>query len=184
VETTLSGISELPFSSFLLVMQPIHLAIGIIEGLVTAGVISFIWKARPEILEKAAADQPLEKLPLKPVLIGLALATLFTGGILSWYASEDPDGLEWSIFKVSGHEELPGSDGIHRSLEGIQEKTAFLADYDFMSSGNEGRNKAAESGRFGTSVAGLVGGLLVLLVGVVVSLILKKRQAGEDQPCQ
>ncbi|HER63123.1 MAG TPA: cobalamin biosynthesis protein CbiM [Desulfobacteraceae bacterium] len=166
--TTLSGISELPFSSFALLMQPIHLAIGIVEGLVTAGVISFIRQARPEILEKAAADQPLGALPIKPILVGLALATVLTGSLLSWYASAHPDGLEWSVFKVSGHEELDvPSVGVHHSLEAVQEKTAFLPDYGFR------RTAKNESGRLGTSMAGLVGGLLVLLVGIGIGLLLK-----------
>jgi cobalt/nickel transport system permease protein len=42
METLLSGKSELPFSSFVLMMQPIHLAIGIVEGFVTAGVINYV----------------------------------------------------------------------------------------------------------------------------------------------
>lgn len=173
-ETTLSGISELPFSSFALLMQPIHLAIGIVEGLVTTGVISFIRQARPEILEKAAADQPLGRLPMKPVLVGLALATVLTGGLLSWYASTHPDGLEWSMFKVSGHEELEVPDGaMHHRLEGLQQKTAFLPDYGFRDTADN------ESGRLGTSVAGLVGGLLVLLLGIGIGLLLKKRSAAD-----
>ena len=53
LETWFSGISALPFPTFLLLMQPIHLAIGIVEGLVTATVVAFVWKARPEILEMA-----------------------------------------------------------------------------------------------------------------------------------
>src|SRR4030065_106298 len=40
-----SGISEFPFSSLLLLMLPIHLGIGIVECLVTAAVVSFVWKA-------------------------------------------------------------------------------------------------------------------------------------------
>jgi cobalt/nickel transport system permease protein len=172
LETTLSGISELPFSSFVIMMQPIHLAIGIVEGLVTAGVVSFIWQTSPEILAKAANDQPIGTLPIKPVLIGLILATIITGGLLSWYASEHPDGLEWSMAKVSGHEELEGPDaGVYHSLEGIQEKTAFLPDYAFSEMDEN------SSGRLGTSVAGLVGGLLVLLVGVGIGILLKKRVA-------
>lgn len=185
METTLSGISELPFSSFVLMMQPIHLAIGIVEGLVTAGVISFIWQARPEILEKAAADQPLGAMPIGKVLLGLAAATVLTGGILSWYASEHPDGLEWSMSKVSGQEELEAPKGIHHTLEGVQEKTAFLPDYSFKSSSEEGREAVSDSGRLGTSVAGLVGGLLVLLMGIGIGLLLKKRSAtghGNPQP--
>ena len=52
LETVLSGKTELPFGTFVLLMQPIHLAIGVVEGLVTAAVVSFVWKARPEIIEK------------------------------------------------------------------------------------------------------------------------------------
>ncbi|MEJ2040022.1 MAG: energy-coupling factor ABC transporter permease, partial [Desulfosarcinaceae bacterium] len=50
LETVFSGISELPFGTFVLLMQPIHLAIGIVEGLVTAAVVGFVWKARPELV--------------------------------------------------------------------------------------------------------------------------------------
>jgi len=39
IETLLSGKTELPFGSFVLLMQPIHLAIGVVEGLVTAAVV-------------------------------------------------------------------------------------------------------------------------------------------------
>ena len=53
METLLSGKSELPFGTFVLLMQPIHLAIGIVEGFVTAGVINYVRGVRPEILEAA-----------------------------------------------------------------------------------------------------------------------------------
>jgi cobalt/nickel transport system permease protein len=170
-ETTLSGVSALPFSSFVLLMQPIHLAIGIVEGLVTAGVISFIWQARPEILEKAATGQPLGALPIGKILITMTLATVLTGGFLSWYASTHPDGLEWSMFKVAGQEKLAAPAGVHQSLAGIQEKTAVLPDYGFKN------QKAGEAGRLGTSVAGLVGGGIVLLLGIIIGLLLKRRGA-------
>ena len=38
IETLLSGITELPFAVFIGMMQPIHLAIGLVEGLITAAV--------------------------------------------------------------------------------------------------------------------------------------------------
>lgn len=41
VETLLSGITQLPFAAFLLFMQPIHLAIGLVEGAITAAVLVF-----------------------------------------------------------------------------------------------------------------------------------------------
>ena len=44
METLLSGKSELPFGTFVLLMQPIHLAIGVVEGLVTVAIISFVYK--------------------------------------------------------------------------------------------------------------------------------------------
>ena len=47
LETLISGITELPFSMFLGVMQPIHLAIGFVEGLITAAVLCFVHEARP-----------------------------------------------------------------------------------------------------------------------------------------
>ena len=59
LETVSSGISSLPFSTFVLLMQPIHLAIGIVEGFVTAGIISFVYKARPEILQGANEARPI-----------------------------------------------------------------------------------------------------------------------------
>ena len=42
VETLASGITELPFTAFLLAMQPIHLAIGLVEGAITAAVLVFL----------------------------------------------------------------------------------------------------------------------------------------------
>ena len=50
IETLGSGISDLPFLTFISVLQPIHLAIGLIEGLITAAVLCFIYEARPELL--------------------------------------------------------------------------------------------------------------------------------------
>ena len=63
---------------------------------------------------------------------------VITGGALSWFASTHPDGLEWSIEKVTGKGELPEAEhGIAPVLKGIQEKTAFLPDYGFKPAGNE-----------------------------------------------
>ncbi|MFR5880959.1 MAG: energy-coupling factor ABC transporter permease [Cloacibacillus evryensis] len=96
LETLASGITALPFSSFVLLMQPIHLAIGIVEGLVTGAVLSFVWKTRPEILESAESGDDTRRRPAEKVLAMLAALTLVTGAILSGFAS-DPDGLEWSV---------------------------------------------------------------------------------------
>ena len=181
-ETHLSGISELPLKAFLSAMLPIHLGIGLVEGLVTTAVVTFVWKARPEILQYSALSRPLGNLGLKKVLIGLGIAAVVTGGALSWFASSFPDGLEWSMAKTSGKEELEApASRIYHLLAGIQEKTAFLPDYGFKNSGEE----VAASGETapswpavdtGTTTAGLVGGGLTLALAVVIGLLFRRRK--------
>lgn len=168
LETLLSGKTELPFGTFLLLMQPIHLAIGVVEGFVTAGVVHYVRAARPEILDICASSTPpAAGNSLRNVLIGFFALAVVTGGALSWFASAHPDGLEWSIGKITGKEELPGQEhGIPALLKGVQEKTAFLPDYGFKkpAGDKEGKEKPPEWPSFdaGTSVSGLVGGVIVL----------------------
>jgi cobalt/nickel transport system permease protein len=176
LQTLLSGKSELPFGAFLLLMQPIHLAIGVIEGLVTAGVINFVRNARPELLESMAASRPLgASISLRKILAMFVVLAVITGGVLSWFASTHPDGLEWSIEKVTGKGELPElGQGIAPVLKGIQERTAFLPDYGFKPAGSAPRGGEAAPAwpgiEAGTSAAGVIGSAivlgLILLIGV------------------
>jgi cobalt/nickel transport system permease protein len=178
LQTYFSGISELPFSTFLLLMQPIHLAIGLVEGFATVAVVSFVRGARPEILVEA---RPIGNHPLRGVLVSFLVAALLTGGIISWFASENPDGLEWAIAGVTGKEELAGpSRGVYGTLASLQEKTAFLPDYAFKKNAEaavrpEGDKAAASDGRLGTSVAGIVGAFITLAIAFAVGLLLRKR---------
>ncbi len=177
VETLFSGISELPFTTFVLLMQPIHLAIGIVEGLVTAAVVGFVWKARPEILESVISAKPIGSVSVKKVLIGLGIAAVLTGGALSWFASAYPDGLEWSLFHTSGKEEIEAGGGIHQALATIQEKIAFLPDYGFKQgedavAGENSATPAWPDVNAGTTVSGLVGGGITLLVAGIIGLLL------------
>lgn len=182
LETKASGISELPWGTFVGMMLPIHLAIGMVEGLATAAVVSFVAKARPEALPAPETDQAAGG--LRPVLARLALAALVLGGVASWFASTHPDGLEWSMAKVSGKEELEApAGGIHHALAGLQEKTALLPDYGFRTAEAEPPPAAqAESAprswpavSAGTSLSGIVGGLITLALAGVVGFALKAR---------
>jgi cobalt/nickel transport system permease protein len=178
LETFFSGISDLPFKTFLLLMQPIHLAIGFIEGLVTSAVVIFIWKARPEILQLAASSRPMGSLSIKKVLVGLLAVTVITGAFISWFASARPDSLEWSIFHASGKGEMEAPQkGIYHSLARLQERTAVLPDYGFK----PGRRVAKKGGsrpavESGTTVSGLVGGALTLVLALLIGVALKKRK--------
>jgi cobalt/nickel transport system permease protein len=175
MQTLLSGRSELPFGTFLLMMQPVHLAIGLVEGFVTAGVINFIRAARPEILESAVSARPLSaKISIKKVFACLLIATLVTSGVLSWFASSNPDGLEWSIEKVFGKPELPEAEqGIAPALKSVQKKTSFLPDYGFKKGTEEEGEASWPAVDPGTSVSGIVGAGLVLAAVLLIGGIIK-----------
>ena len=187
LETLLSGKTELPFGTFVLLMQPIHLGIGVVEGFVTATVVTFVWRARPEIIEKAARGEALTNISMKKVLTSLIIAVLVVGGVISWFASTKPDGLEWSMEKTAGVAELKASDGIHKALSEIQSKTAFLPGYSFKTKVGENKEESAtkaENARSsinaGRSVSGIVGGTLTLILaaftGLIISAMKKKKR--------
>lgn len=180
LQTVLSGISELPFRTFVLFMQPIHLAIGLVEGLATTAVVIFVWKARPEMIQPAASENAAGNPSFRIVFIGLLVATVITGGVLSWFASTRPDGLEWSIFKTAGTEEVDGSpSAIHTTLAKVQKKSALLPDYDIKrESVKPPLEKPDASPAFdgGTTVAGLVGGAITLIMAASIGFALRRRK--------
>jgi cobalt/nickel transport system permease protein len=179
LQTLLSGKTALPFTTFLLMMQPIHLAIGVVEGFVTAGVINYVRAARPEILDSSDSSAPLAAgISLRNVLIGIVALAIVTGGALSWFASAHPDGLEWSIAKVTGKGELPEQEhGIPAALKSVQEKTAFLPGYGFKPQANEPKAKEEVPSwpnvDAGTSVSGLIGGVLVLAMALGIGWLIR-----------
>lgn len=200
LETLFSGISSLPFSTFVAMMQSIHLAIGLVEGFVTAAVVSFIYKARPEIMQSTLTSQPSGMHPIRNIVMLFLMTAFITGGFFSWYASDNPDGLEWSIAKVTGQEELKGPEhGLHGALATLQNKIAFLPDYSFRKPAeakkedsktetvqankseiielNAGDKKPDGTKKTtGTSVAGIVGGMITLCLVLLTGLILKRRK--------
>ena len=197
METTLSGIADLPFETFVWLMQPIHLAIGVVEGLATAAVVSLVLRVRPEALPDCRATMEdaadaggtpalLEMRPDRRVVIGLLIAAVAVGCGLSWFASTRPDGLEWAVGRTSGKEELASPRGvIPESLAKIQQKTAVLPDYGFKSAqpgaATAELTPAEPAAGVGTSVAGLVGGLMTLLLAGLIGYGLKRRAAASSR---
>ncbi|MGV8981414.1 energy-coupling factor ABC transporter permease [Clostridium sp.] len=187
LETVLSGKTELPFGTFILMMQPIHLAIGLVEGFETATIVTFIWKARPEIIEKAANLEAFGNVSIEGVLISILIAVVVVGGSLSWFASSNPDGLEWSMKKISGSANIKATDGIHKTLLTIQSKTAVLPKYNFKTKIGESKKELAaqaeKSGstiNAGKSVSGIVGGTLTLALtvftGFIINVLKRKKR--------
>ena len=171
LETSLSGITELPFGAFVSLMQPIHLAIGLIEGLITAAVLCFVLESRPELLRDVQPTGDPSKHSLKTTIAVLAAVAVVVGGGLSLLASSNPDGLEWALFgnAESGYAENMGLDednfGVSSSAaekaESIQEKTSFLPDYSFANSDSSA----------GTTVSGIVGAALVAVVALLICFL-------------
>lgn len=167
LETLFSGITVLPFHTFVLLMQPIHLAIGLVEGIVTAAILSFVYSMRPEILESSVGGTALGGVSLKKVLAVFLLLALITGGVLSLFASSNPDGLEWAMEHVAGTSELTAKGGVFDDAAAIQESTAFLPDYDYPSAGEDGSST-------GTTVAGIAGGAMTFALAGAAGLLISK----------
>ena len=152
-ETVASGITALPFGRFLLFMLPIHLAIGIGEGIATGTVLCAVQRYRPELLAGRRNEKQTGK-----TLAAIALAALVVGGSFSWIASSRPDGLEWSIERTAADPEIEAQpDGAHRTAAALQQRTAALPDYD-------------------TSAAGLVGCGVILLAAWGGTRLLRTRR--------
>ena len=179
--TVASGISALPFGTFALFMLPVHLAIGIVEGLVTAAVVVFVRATRPDILRNAAPS----KRSVAAVAAAFAAVALALGGAGAWFASKSPDGLEWSIARTTGAGEPDSPQtAVHDTLTRLQQRVAVLPHYGFRQDEHRGvlpdEARAASSlnrtsDRLGTSVAGLVGGAIALLLVLLVGFALRRK---------
>jgi cobalt/nickel transport system permease protein len=173
LETYFSGVTELPFAAFCALMLPIHLAIGLVEGVVTAAVLCFVYIARPEILSSTINAEKLAKsVSTKKVLIVFAVLTVLVAGGLSIFASAYPDGLEWSMERTAGTTELERDGAVYEAAAVAVEKTAFLPDYGFKDAGED-------AGAAGTAVSGLVGSAITVAVAIVLGLCihgLRKRK--------
>ncbi len=158
LETELSGITALPVSSFLALMTGIHLLIGIGEGLATAAILVYIERVRPDLLNHSYMSATKPNQSLKKILWGFGVATVILAGGLAFFASEYPDGLEWSIQKITGSTDLeskPSQLGI--VLEKFQHATSIMPDYE-------------------NNFAGIFGALAVIILVWGISALLTKHR--------
>ena len=161
LQTMASKITELPFGTFVLFMQPIHFAIGLMEGVLTALVLLVVWQMEPDLFNIRR-----HRVTSRALVVFLCALTLVTGSGLSIVASDRPDGLEWSILKTSGETELERESRLHELTGSVQEKTAVMPDYTLP---------ALENEQLGTGLAGLVGSLVTVFALFLLGLVLKRR---------
>lgn len=154
IETELSGITALPYGRFLSFMLPIHLLIGIGEGLATAAVIASLRRYRPDLLFDSTEPSARPRTQFIAITVVVALLVASVAGTV---ASSRPDGLEWSIERTTAGVEIAESQSpLHHRAARIQRTTALLPDYE-------------------ASMAGLVGVGATLAVGYGLSLLIRRR---------
>jgi cobalt/nickel transport system permease protein len=187
-EVMASHSSDLPFLKFVMLMLPVHLAIGVVEGLITAAVAGFVWKARPEVVESLWPNGARWQ-GVRAVIVGLLIAAAVTGGIVSWFASAHPDGLEWAVAGASGTKGIQQpEDPVRVGAQRLQERTSLLPNYDLprhdtpptraADDGAAGNRWGAPDG--GTSLAGLAGGAASLVLAMCAGWIFRLRTARHD----
>ncbi len=169
LETVASQITQLPFLSFVVLMLPIHLAIGLIEGIITALVVSYVYKENPQMIDHALLEQSFEHIQTKKLIQVFLVLVILIGGGLSLFASGYPDGLEWSIGGVTGNTEIEANGTVKEALADVQKTTSFLPDYNF--SGSESN--------LGISTSGIVGGAMTLLLIGVIGYVVSKKGKNE-----
>ncbi|KAF0106427.1 MAG: cobalt/nickel transport system permease protein [Anaerolineaceae bacterium] len=147
LELALSGTS--PANIAVPAMGGIHMLIGVGEGLITVGALTFLYAARPDLLHIGEAA------PKGSAAVwtgGLVLAVILA--VLSPLASAHPDGLEW----------VAEQQGFLDTAQGPLYNV--IPDYVFPGITNEA---------FATIVAGIVGVVIVFGVALGVAYVQRKR---------
>jgi cobalt/nickel transport system permease protein len=98
IEAAAGGVLRIPLSQFLSVMIGVHLIIGLGEGALTFAVLAYLRRVRPELLglDPAGAGEAPRRPGYGVVTASLLVTALLLAGVVSWFASTCPDGLEWS----------------------------------------------------------------------------------------
>jgi cobalt/nickel transport system permease protein len=174
LEAGISGVLRVPLGQFEALMVAVHLVIGFVEGLITFAVIAYLRQVRPELVG-APAPQAARQ-PGRAVVAASLLATaLLLAGVISWFASEYPDGLEWVLGRSPQAVEPSGTAA---AVDEFQSATALLPDYSVRPAplGEAATGHSAEPAAKGwTSLAGVTGTLAVLGIVALASRAIRRR---------
>ncbi|MBF2065549.1 MAG: energy-coupling factor ABC transporter permease [Calothrix sp. C42_A2020_038] len=147
IQLAISGTA--PANIVLPSMAGIHILIGVGEGLITGGVLTYLITARPDLL---AGEEREFKGWLVPIV-----SILIVAGILSLFASTFPDGLDWVAEQI-GFDKL--ADNVRVAVP-----TPF-ADYQV-----EGLDK------LGTSIAGILGSIVCFALAFGLARVMKSAES-------
>ena len=110
LEGALSGsIAMSSVWNFTGLMQMIHFPIGLVEGIVTAAVV---------VAAKFASSKKLSYF--------LSITAVILAGVISPYASQKPDGLEWSLLNISDSVVMQTQGLLYEISQTVQAKSAIF----------------------------------------------------------
>ncbi|MBE3014347.1 energy-coupling factor ABC transporter permease [Microbispora sp. NEAU-D428] len=182
----LGGTAPIEVGSVAAAMGGVHLLIGLGEGFITALTVSSVLAVRPDLVygargmtraltlrtadgdvqvgqqgAPAAPEAPSAGIGLRPVLVGGALVAVLLAGVVSFYASSAPDGLE----KVAADKGLSTQEKPHAAEDGP------LAGYSV---------KGVENQRLSGGLAGVAGVALTVAAGGGVFYVVRRRRRAAD----
>ena len=147
IELALSGTA--PVAIVLPAMTGVHILIGIGEGIITGGVLTYLATARPDLLPGEQQEFRGWSVPIVTIFL--------IAGVLSLFASAWPDGLE-KVAENTGFIDLAAKVRVIVPTP--------LADYSIKG-----------LGPIGTSIAGLMGATVCFAVAFGIAKVVKPKNA-------
>ncbi len=155
IEATVSGVLLIPAGTFWAVMAGVHLLVGLMEGVITAAVLSYIATVRPDMIEgiTATAEGIFSR---KAAIISLVIITIVTAAGFSLLACSQPDGLEWSYRQRPDQPDFKplvvNEDSRIKAADRLGDKIALMPDYSVRGASEDHPVSAGW-----TSLAGILG---------------------------
>jgi cobalt/nickel transport system permease protein len=160
LEASVSKVLLVPAATFLATMAGVHLLVGIMEGLMTAAVLSYLAAVRPDLIEGMTGHGLFSR---KTAIISLAAITIITAAGFSLLASSKPDGLEWSYLERPDQSEFKplvmNEDVRIQAADEIHRKIALMPDYSARGASEEHPISAGW-----TSLAGILGSMVCMCI--------------------
>jgi cobalt/nickel transport system permease protein len=153
VEATVSRVLLVPAGTFLATMAGVHLLVGIMEGVITVAILSYLTTVRPDLMEGITTEGILSR---RAAIISLVIITIITAAGFSLLACGKPDGLEWSYLDRPDRPDfkplIVNEDTRIKVADEFHGKIALMPDYSARGASEEHPVSAGW-----TSLAGIVG---------------------------
>jgi cobalt/nickel transport system permease protein len=179
IQAGFSGVLTIPVGTFMLTMAGVHSILGIIEGVITAGVVVYLKKVRPALLENENADHTAGR---RTFYIACAVCIIFITTVLIHFASEKPDGLEWSYSERPDQPEfesiITNDSKTVETVEAMQTKYTPLPDYDIRPT-----QKTGIVGPEWKSFAAVIGSVITMGIIWLIGWIVQKKASGSNASC-